>query len=256
MSPTFEELVAEGDSVPVEGWDFSWFEGRATEERTPWSYARMLGQQLSHATSALDVETGGGEVFGGALAASRSVPAVVRATESWEPNLAIARRRLAQFGGSVEHVNDSAPLPFDDATFEVVSSRHPNVTPWAEIARVLAPGGTTITQQVVGMRTNRELYEFMLGQQHDDENPGAAAFADAIRDARLELLDLRYAESRLEFFDVAAVVYFLRKVLWTVPGFTSERYHDRLLAMHEHVQSTGSFVSYSRHALVIARKPA
>jgi hypothetical protein len=26
--PAFEELVAEGASVPVEGWDFSWFEGR------------------------------------------------------------------------------------------------------------------------------------------------------------------------------------------------------------------------------------
>jgi len=36
MSPTFEYLVAEGADVPVEGWDFSWFEGRATEERPPW----------------------------------------------------------------------------------------------------------------------------------------------------------------------------------------------------------------------------
>ena len=24
---TFEDLVAEGATVPVEGWDFSWFEG-------------------------------------------------------------------------------------------------------------------------------------------------------------------------------------------------------------------------------------
>lgn len=35
---TFEELLAEGESVPVEGWDFSWFDGRATEERPPWGY--------------------------------------------------------------------------------------------------------------------------------------------------------------------------------------------------------------------------
>jgi len=39
---TFEELVAEGDSVPLDGWDFSWFEGRATEERPSWGYARLL----------------------------------------------------------------------------------------------------------------------------------------------------------------------------------------------------------------------
>jgi hypothetical protein len=34
--PTFDELVAEGEAVPTEGWDFSWFDGRATEERPSW----------------------------------------------------------------------------------------------------------------------------------------------------------------------------------------------------------------------------
>jgi hypothetical protein len=29
--PTFDELVAEGESEPVEGWDFAWFEGRGAE---------------------------------------------------------------------------------------------------------------------------------------------------------------------------------------------------------------------------------
>ena len=35
----YEELVAEGAAVPLQGYDFSWFEGRATEERPPWGYA-------------------------------------------------------------------------------------------------------------------------------------------------------------------------------------------------------------------------
>jgi hypothetical protein len=30
---TFEDLVTEADSVSVDGWDFSWLAGRATEER-------------------------------------------------------------------------------------------------------------------------------------------------------------------------------------------------------------------------------
>jgi hypothetical protein len=33
---TFEESVAEGEAAPVEGWDFSWFQRRATEERPSW----------------------------------------------------------------------------------------------------------------------------------------------------------------------------------------------------------------------------
>jgi hypothetical protein len=40
--PTFERLLAEGGSVPLAGWDFSWFEGRATEERPRWAYAQRF----------------------------------------------------------------------------------------------------------------------------------------------------------------------------------------------------------------------
>ena len=43
---TFEELLNEGSSVPVEGWDFSWFEGRATEQRPSWGYSRLLIERV------------------------------------------------------------------------------------------------------------------------------------------------------------------------------------------------------------------
>src|SRR5215471_5962681 len=64
----FEELVAEGAAVPVGGWDFSWFEGRAIEERPPWGYARMLAGRMAAlagvpGAAALDLQTGGGEVL-------------------------------------------------------------------------------------------------------------------------------------------------------------------------------------------------
>jgi hypothetical protein len=42
--PTFEQLIAEGESAPVEGWDFSWFEGRATEERPRWGYSQRASR--------------------------------------------------------------------------------------------------------------------------------------------------------------------------------------------------------------------
>jgi hypothetical protein len=63
--PEFARLLAEGDAVPVEGWDFSWFDGRATEERPSWGYARMMAERMAHARAALDIQTGGGEVLAG-----------------------------------------------------------------------------------------------------------------------------------------------------------------------------------------------
>jgi SAM-dependent methyltransferase len=248
----FDDLIAEGEAVPVEGWDFSWFEGRAIEERTSWGYSRRLPPLYAQAQAVLDVQTGGGEVFADALSRTDVRPSLIAATESWEPNLALARRALATFGGEVAHVANDAPLPFDDGVFGVVSSRHPTFMPWAEVARVLEPGGITISQQVVPLATNRELYEFFLGPQDYEPEDGLAYIRGSVRDAGLEEVDLRYEESKIEFFDLAAIVYFLRKVLWTVPDFTVDRYRDRLIELHAEIEERGSFVSYSRHALVVA----
>src|SRR5699024_10544784 len=105
----FEELLAEGEAVPTEGWDFSWFAGRATEERPPWGYGNLIAERAAAARAMLDIQTGGAEV----LASIPTAPPVLRATESFEPNLELARRRLAPLGGQVLAVGDAEPLPFD-----------------------------------------------------------------------------------------------------------------------------------------------
>jgi SAM-dependent methyltransferase len=247
----FEKLLAEGEAEPVEGWDFSWFAGRATEERPPWGYARLVGERMRAATAALDIQTGGGEV----LATIPQPPPVLRATESWPPNIELARRHLAPLGGQVSAVGDEDDLPFPGESFDLVVSRHPTVVLWQEIARVLRPGGTYLSQQI-GAGTNSELYEFMMGPQPVAEWHHADLARAAAEAAGLAVADLREQATRVEFFDVGAVVYFLRKVLWTVPGFTVEGYRDQLALMHEQIQADGSFVSHSRRMLVEARKPA
>jgi hypothetical protein len=78
MRRNFDDLVAEADSVCVDGWDFSWLDGRATEERPSWGYQRLLRDRLAGASCALDIQTGGGEVLAGA----GPFPPVVVATES------------------------------------------------------------------------------------------------------------------------------------------------------------------------------
>ncbi len=246
-------MIAEGDAVPVEGWDFSWFDGRATEERPPWGYARLMGERARRARAVLDIQTGGGEVLAAALAGG-PVPPVLAATESWPPNVEIARRNLEPFGATVAHVPDDAGLPFGSGTFDLVVSRHPTETVWPDIARVLQPGGSYLSQQV-GAGTNRELTDFMMGPQPVSKSRSTGrAVAEATR-AGLEVVDLREATLRVEFFDVAAVVYFLKKVLWTVPGFTVAGYGEPLLRMHEHIEADGSFVCHAQRFLIEARKP-
>jgi SAM-dependent methyltransferase len=248
---TLSELVAQGAAEPVAGWDFSWFEGRATEERPSWGYSGLLAERMGHAQAALDVQTGGGEV----LAGIPHPPPVLVATESWRPNVEVARRNLRRVRAQVVQAGDEADLPFRAGSFDLVVSRHPTEVLWDEIARVLRPGGTYLSQQV-GAGSNRELTDFMMGPQEVSQSRSARlAVADA-EAAGLTVTDLREQALRVEFRDVGAVVYFLRKVLWTVPGFTVGGYRDQLARLHEYIQARGSFVSHAQRFLIEARKPA
>ncbi|MCM1973641.1 class I SAM-dependent methyltransferase [Streptomyces sp. G1] len=255
-SRTFEELVAEGAAVPTEGWDFSWFRGRATEARPSWGYAVSLSTRLAGARAALDLQTGGGEVLDFALGRAVKAPVLTVATEGWPPNTAKATALLAPRGVAVVASPEPDPLPFADDTFDLVSSRHPVRAHWEEIVRVLRPGGVYFAQHV-GPHSAFELVEYFLGPQDGDvrearhpERERAAAEA-----AGLEIEDLRAEELRMEFYDIAAVVHFLRKVIWMVPGFTVEAYEPQLRTLHEQIQRDGAFVTHSTRHLFVAHKP-
>jgi SAM-dependent methyltransferase len=249
--PLFEQLLAEAQAVPVDGWDFSWFDGRASEQRPSWGYARLMGSRMAAADAALDLQTGGGEV----LAGIPRPPALLCATESWPPNLRIARRNLEPLGGFVVQAGDRQPLPFRSETFDLVVSRHPTTVLWHEIARVLRPGGRYLAQQI-GIGSNRELYEFLMGPLPHPEGNGSERALRELTEAGLVAEDVRHESLVVRFVDIVAGVVFLRKVVWTVPDFSVRRYRARLADLHEQIRRTGPFVSHSQRVLVEAVKPA
>ncbi|MGW7421319.1 class I SAM-dependent methyltransferase [Streptomyces sp. NPDC054813] len=258
---TFEDLVAEGAAVPTEGWDFSWFEGRATEARPSWGYARAAAGRLARTTAALDIQTGGGEVLDFALktldtAAPGRRPRLLVATEGWAPNVRKASALLSARGVVVVASAEDAPLPFADDSFDLVLSRHPVRAHWSEIARVLRPGGTYFAQHV-GPASAFELVEYFLGPQPETVRGGRHPDREraAAEAAGLEVVGLRAERLRMEFHDIAAVVYFLRKVVWMVPGFTVEEYERQLRALHRRIEAEGPFVAHSARHLFDARKP-
>jgi SAM-dependent methyltransferase len=210
-----------------------------------------MGERLARARASLDIQTGGGEV----LAQAPAVPPLAVATESYPPNVSAATARLHPRGIAVVADPDEPPLPFADAAFDLVTSRHPATVWWHEIARVLAPGGTYLAQHI-GPASAFELIEFFLGPlprerrgRHPDDEVAAAEAAG------LEIVDLRTARLRMEIFDIGAVVYLLRKVIWWVPGFTVEKYAPRLRALHDLIQRDGVFIAHSTRHLVEARRP-
>lgn len=250
---SFDELVDEAATVSVEGWDFSWLADRATEQRPSWRYQRLLGPKLAAATAGLDIQTGGGEVLAGAGA--DNFPPTLVATEGWPPNLAKATALLQPLGVVVVVDREEQPLPFADDTFDLVVSRHPATLHWSEIARVLTPGGTYFAQHVGG-GANVEISEYFLGPLDPRDARHHEVEADQARGSGLEVVQCRNERLQLEFFDVGAMVFFLRKVVWTVPDFTVDRYRTRLRELHDQIGRDSVFRSTTSRTLFDIRKPA
>lgn len=252
MTDTFDALVGEAATANVDGWDFSWLDGRASEERPSWRYAASMAERMASASAALDIQTGGGEV----LAGVPTLPTLTVATESWPPNLARATALLRPRGVAVIADDDEPPLPFADATFDLVVSRHPVSTWWDEIARVLQPAGTYYSQEV-GPASVFELTEHFLGPQPEEirngRHPDGARLA--AENAGLEVIDLRMETLRTVFDDIGAIVYFLRKVIWIVPGFSADRYREELRALHRRIEKEGPFVAHATRFVIEAKKP-
>jgi SAM-dependent methyltransferase len=249
---TFDELVSEADSASVTGWDFSWLNGRATEQRPSWGYQRLLRDRLAQATSALDLWTGGGEVLAGA----RPFPATMAATETWPPNIRPATQLLHPLGAVVIAASEKPPLPFGDDAFDLLTSRHPSHVWWDEFARVLTPGGTYFAQHV-GIIYLHTLREYLQGPQptqriRDQVNPDTAGAE--ITAAGPEVVDIRHERIQLEFRDIGAVIYFLRKLSWLVPDFSVQQYRDKLYTLHQQLNAQGPFITHSSRLLVEARK--
>jgi SAM-dependent methyltransferase len=247
---SFDELVAEAEAAPITGWDFSWLDGRATEERPSWRYAEQVAARAGRVDSMLDLQSGGGEL----IADLPVSPPLLVATEGYAPNVNVAARNLHLRGVFVVAAHDDRPaLPFADDRFELVTSRHPIQTHWDEITRVLRPGGTYFSQQV-GAHSMREVSEFLVGPLPESSKRDPALARRAAEDAGLFVQRVEEARLRATFDDVGAVVYFLRLVVWTVPDFTVERYRSRLRDMHDVITRDGPFVAHATRFLIEATK--
>lgn len=104
---SFNALVAEAEAAHVTGWGFGWLDGRATEERPPWGYARLIADRLADVGCALDLDTGGGEV----LDEAPVLPSRMVVTEAWPPNAERARARLGPRGVRVVASTRGLPTP-------------------------------------------------------------------------------------------------------------------------------------------------
>ncbi len=250
-SDDFERLQAAADE-PFAGWDFSWLTRteRMVSGPLPWSYASEVLHYLWRADTMADLGTGGGEF----LASLRPLPAQTYATEGYAPNVPVARERLAPLGVQVFETDESETLPFASGALDLIIDRHESYRP-DEVYRTLRPGGHFITQQVGGAH-ERAINDW-LGVPFDV--PWATwSLEEATRgleSAGFFILTRREATIPTRFYDIGALVYYLKAIPWQIPYFTVTRYRHALLRLHERIQTDGYLETQSTRFLLIARKP-
>jgi SAM-dependent methyltransferase len=195
---------------PFSGWDFSSITatGRMAEALLPWSYASKLLPGLRQVQSLLDMGTGGGEF----LSRLQPLPPLTWATEGYPPNIPIARQRLEPLGVKVCEVGDDGQLPFDDHQFDLILNRHEYYAP-REVRRVLKPDGQFITQQF-GDEEEADLHARLAATVSPYAFWTLDYAVNELQEAGWQIVEQREAFCVMRFYDIGAVVYYLKAIPW------------------------------------------
>jgi SAM-dependent methyltransferase len=245
------EFWQQEEAAPFAGWDFSYLDGRMIEEEVPWSYPDRAQDLMQQATAVLDMDTGGGERL---LELRAAWPERVVATEAYPPNVKLARERLEPLGVTVldVEVDNERAMPFADGEFDLILNRHSAFNS-RELARVLAAGGRFLTQQVHGLFAHDLLAAFDVAPLWPDARP--EFYVPLLRAAGLTIVMVEDWTGKLVFTDVGALVYYLKAVPWTVPGFTVQTHLVQLLALQQRVETEGALVFTAKKYIIEAQKP-
>ena len=219
---------------------------RPLSDGPPWDYEARARTLATGARTVLDMGTGGGEVFSRVLEgfSGRAV-----ATEAWPPNAPVALRRLQPMGVGVVQSRDFE-MPFRAAAFDLVLNRHEALLP-AEVARVLAPGGRVLTQQVHPhwhAELRHAFPRMTVFEQHHETYPLG------FRNAGLSIVDFQEHVRPVAYQHLGEIVYMLVAAPWTVPDFDVEADLDALLEVEHTLRRPEGIVLTDRRYILEAVK--
>ena len=229
----------------LRGWKFD-VQMTALGPGPPWDYVERARELMEDADSVLDMGTGGGELFGDLCKGHRGVAV---ATEAWPPNVSVAAERLSPMGVAVVHAS-GLHLPFAGGSFDLVLNRHEELEP-AEVARVIAPNGRILTQQVA--RSNWQELRHYFPRMHDF-GPFFERYQEGLRNGGLTVTRAQTHDDHEAYSTLGDVVYMLTITPWTIPGFNVERDINALLALEQGARKEEGIVLTKSRFVIEAEK--
>ena len=246
----FDDLIQDALSLRFSGWDFSFLGDRWKTNPPSWDYPALARKHMRGINSILDQDTGGGEL----LSSLAPFPPHIWATESYPPNIPIAKNRLEPLGVQVICDYSDASIPLSNSSLDLILNRHGGYSE-SENLRLLKPGGIFLTQQVGGQNCIRlnELLQDKVEFEYSYWNKDVISCQ--LIDAGFKLLNVQEDFPLVEFTDIGVVVFYLRIISWQVADFSVEKYHNRLYAIYEDILANGPLPVREHRILVEAQKP-
>lgn len=197
----------------------------------------------------LDMGTGGGEF----LLSIQPLPKNTCATESYKPNIPIARKNLEPIGVKVIEFIDENNLDIKDEQFDLIINRHESFSV-KEVKRILKSNGFFITQQV-GDKNNLELNQLLEAPQDPD-------YADWNMDytvkelcrAGFTIIKKKECFPKERCFDIGAIIFYLKAIPWQIPNFSIEKYYSKLKELHLLIHEKNYIDITSHYFLIVAKK--
>lgn len=246
----FEFLIEEG-SKPFSGWDFSYIcdTGRMVESPLTWSYTSKILMKLRNVNSLLDMGTGGGEF----LSLLKPLPEFTCATEAYKPNVLIAKQNLEHLGVKVFEIKDDHELPFDNNHFEMIINKHEAYCA-KEVFRILRPECQFITQQIGGIN-DIELNKLLGAKEDFGMTYWNLEYAvNELKKVGFKIIEQKEYFPSTRFFDVGAIIYYLKAIPWQIPDFTIEKYFEGLNKIHNVIQEEGYIDIKSHRFFIVSQK--
>ncbi|PEM50274.1 class I SAM-dependent methyltransferase [Bacillus wiedmannii] len=230
--------LLESANTNFSGWDFSFISetGRMKSEPLSWPYGSTAFQLMQRAESMLDMGTGGGEF----LSMLQPFPSTIFATEGYAPNVPIARKKLEPLGVTVIEVTDDTALPFQDGQFNLIINQHESYAA-SEVKRILSPNGIFFTQQVGGLDCAELNDQFGTPLNSEFASWSLEAACCELKENGFTILEEKEEFPFQRFYDIGAIVYYLKAIPWQIPDFTVEGYYEELYRIHEIILQKGYF---------------
>ncbi len=248
-SKLFGQLIDEALKQEFSGWDFSFLADRWKEASTSWDYPQIVRSHIQPEYSMLDMDTGGGEV----LSSFVPLPQNTYATEGYVPNVPVAKNRLEPLGVKIVQLFGNDIPPFADGYFDLVTNRHGSFLA-QELHRILKPDGVFITQQVGG-ENNFKLNQLLQERPEFIYSHWTLNLAvKQLTDAGFQILEQKDEYPETTVSDIGALVFHLKVIQWQITDFSVEKYHDKLVEIHNLIEEQGCLKIRSHRFLIVAKK--